>query len=165
MASNWFVILLEISTIACGLVAGVFLSFSDFVMRSLNGARTSAGVEVMQVINREVFKSIFMFLLLGWSAISPLMAIYAWFYLAGPVVIWVVAGGLFYTFGVFVVSLVFNVPMNKQLEALYFADTPAETYWHATYLPRWTFWNYVRAISSTISAVCFMAAAVMISAG
>ena len=73
MTSIWFFIVCEISVIACGLVSGVFLTFSDFVMRSLDGARTAAGVEVMQVINREVFRSVFMFLLLGMSALSPFL--------------------------------------------------------------------------------------------
>ena len=46
MTPAWFFILCEISVIACGVVSGVFLTFSDFVMRSLDGARTAAGVEV-----------------------------------------------------------------------------------------------------------------------
>ena len=77
MTSSWFFIVCEISVIACGVVSGVFLTFSDFVMRSLDGARTAAGVEVMQVINREVFRSVFMFLLLGMSALSPFLIGYA----------------------------------------------------------------------------------------
>ena len=83
MTSTWFFIVLEISVIACGLVSGVFLTFSDFVMRSLDRAETAAGIEVMQVINREVFRSIFMFLLLGMSALSPLLIGYAYFRVTG----------------------------------------------------------------------------------
>lgn len=160
MSSNWFFIVLEISTIACGLVAGVFLTFSDFVMRSLDVAKTSAGVEVMQVINREVFKSVFITLLLGWSVISALMFVYAWINLVGVAAQLVMVGSAVYVIGVFVVSMVFNVPMNNRLDVLQFSGSEAASYWNATYMPRWTFWNYIRAISSAISATCFMVAAV-----
>ena len=33
MTLTWFFTLLEISIIACAVVSGVFLSFSDFVMK------------------------------------------------------------------------------------------------------------------------------------
>ena len=39
------------AVIACALVVGVFLTFSDFVMRSLNWSSPEAGIEVMQSIN------------------------------------------------------------------------------------------------------------------
>jgi uncharacterized membrane protein len=158
MMSAWFFILCEISVIACALVSGVFLTFSDFVMRSLDGAKTAAGIEVMQVINREVFKSIFMFLLLGMSALSPFLIGYAYFRVAGSAADWIMAGGALYLAGVFVVSLVFNVPMNNRLEARDYASTEAAAYWTSTYLPRWTFWNYVRAIAAAGSAICYLVA-------
>lgn len=70
MTQTWLLFTYEVSLISCALVAGVFPTFSDFVMRSLNRARTSATVEVMQGINREVFKTVFMVLLIGmWGAI------------------------------------------------------------------------------------------------
>lgn len=158
MSSHWFLVILEVSVIACGLVAGVFLTFSDFVMRSLDGAKTSAGIQAMQIINREVFKTVFMVLLLGWSALSPLLVIYAWFYLTGTAATLVMAGGLAYLIGVFIVSMVFNVPMNKRLDALEFTSPQAAQYWKTQYVPRWTFWNYVRAISSAAAATCFLIA-------
>lgn len=165
MMSNWFFIVCEISVIACGLVSGVFMTFSDFVMRSLDGARTAAGVEVMQVINREVFRSIFMFLLLGMSALSPFLIGYAYFRVAGSASAWIITGGAIYLVGVFVVSLVFNVPMNNRLDAKEYSGTEAATYWTNTYFPHWTFWNYVRALASAGSAICFLVACVWLAQG
>ena len=165
MTSNWFFIACEISVIACGLVSGVFLTFSDFVMRSLDGARTAAGVEVMQVINREVFRSVFMFLLLGMSALSPFLIGYAYFRVAGAASTWITAGGAIYLAGVFAVSLVFNVPMNDRLDAKEFSGTEAANYWTNTYLPHWTFWNYFRALASAASAICYLTACVWLAQG
>lgn len=152
------ILVCQIAVIACGLVAGVFLTFSDFVMRSLGKAETAAGVEVMQVINREVFKTVFMVLLIGFSVLSPLFVGYAYAYMTGPAAFWIMAGGSVYFVGVFVVSMVFNVPMNGRLDKLDYAGAAAAAYWVQTYLPRWTFWNYVRAISSAAAAVFYLLA-------
>ncbi len=165
MTPAWFFILCEISVIACAVVSGVFLTFSDFVMRSLDGARTAAGVEVMQVINREVYRSVFMVLLLGMSALSPFLIGYAFFRVAGPASALIMAGGAIYLAGVFVVTLVFNVPMNNRLDAKEYSGAEAAAYWTDTYMPHWTFWNYVRAIASAGSAICYLVACVWLAQG
>ncbi|MBL4907636.1 MAG: DUF1772 domain-containing protein [Sneathiella sp.] len=165
MTSTWFFVLLEISVIACGLVSGVFLTFSDFVMRSLDGAKTSAGVEVMQVINREVFRTVFMVLLLSMSALSPFLMGYAYFRIAGPTSALIMIGGALYFAGVFGVSLIFNVPMNNHLDTKGHSSPEAATYWTTIYFPQWTFWNYVRALASAGSAICFLIAGVWLAQG
>ena len=165
MTSSWIFIICQIAVIASAVVSGVFLTFSDFVMRSLNGAKTEAGVEVMQVINREVFRSVFMFLLLGMSALSPILAGIAYFRVDGPASSLIILGGAIYFLGVFVVSLVFNVPMNNRLDAKEYSGPEAATYWTNTYMPHWTFWNYVRAITSAGAAVCFLVASIWLAQG
>ena len=165
MTSSWIFIICQIAVIASAVVSGVFLTFSDFVMRSLNGAKTEAGVEVMQVINREVFRSVFMFLLLGMSALSPILAGIAYLRVDGPASTLIMLGGAIYFLGVFVVSLVFNVPMNNRLDAKEYSGAEAANYWTNTYMPHWTFWNYVRAITSAGAAVCFLAAGTWLAQG
>ena len=119
----------------------------------------------MQVINREVFRSVFMFLLLGMSALSPFLIGYAYFRVTGSASALIMTGGAIYLVGVFVVSLVFNVPMNNRLDAKDYTGTEAAAYWTNTYMPRWTFWNYVRAIASTASAICYLIASVWLAQG
>ena len=68
--STWFFFLSQFSILAFALVGGVLLAFSDFIMRSLATAQSPGGIEVMQVINREVFKYVFMTLFLGMAAVS-----------------------------------------------------------------------------------------------
>ena len=165
MTTTWFFMVLEISVIACGLVAGVFLTFSDFVMKSLDGAEPAAGIEVMQVINRKVFRSLFMVLLLGMSALSPFLIAYAHFRVAGSASTLIMAGGAIYLAGVFAVSLIFNVPMNNRLEAMDYSGGEAAAYWTKTYFPCWSFWNYVRAISSGGAASCYLVSSVLLAQG
>lgn len=165
MTTTWFFIVLEFSAIACGLVSGVFLTFSDFVMRSLNGAKPAAGIEVMQVINREVYSSVFIALLLGMSALSPLLAGYAYLYIAGPTASLIMAGSAIYLTGVLGVTLACNVPMNTRLDAMELASPQAATYWTGTYFPRWTMWNHIRTFASAASAICFLVACVWLAQG
>jgi len=165
MSSTLLIILCEISVIACGLVAGVFLTFSDFVMKSLGAAEPAGGIQSMQIINRKVFKTVFMVLLLGMSALSPFMISYAYFDVIGPESLWIIAGGMIFLTGVFGVSLVFNVPMNNRLDVMDYAAPDTVTYWLETYVPRWSFWNYVRAISSAGAAICYLTASIILVQG
>ncbi len=143
MTSSWILIVCAISVIACGLVSGVFLTFSDFVMKSLAAANPAGGIESMQIINRRVFKSVFMVLLLGMSALSPFLIGYAYLNVTGSASAWIIAGGVIYLAGVFLVTLIFNVPMNQRLDAMDYAAADAATYWTNTYVPSWTFWNHM----------------------
>ena len=52
--------LTHLAVLAYALVGGVFLAFSDFIMRALSLTGGSGGAEAMQAINREVFRWVFM---------------------------------------------------------------------------------------------------------
>ncbi len=158
MSSISFFLLLQFSIIACAVVAGVFLTFSDFVMRSLNGAEPEAGIEVMQVINREVFRTVFMLLLLGMSALSPVLFSMAYANVPAPAAYWIMAGAAIYLVGTFGVTVLFNVPMNVRLDGLDHTSGEAVSYWQSAYFPRWTFWNHVRSLASAVSASCYLVA-------
>lgn len=141
--------------LATALVAGVFLTFSDFLMRSLRRASPAAGAEAMQVLNREVYASVFMVLLLGLVPVTALLGAYgAW---AGRPLLMAGAGA--YLLGVFAVTAAGNVPMNKRLDALPTGGPEAQRYW-PTYVRGWLRWNHLRSLSATASAAAFAAAAV-----
>ena len=75
--------LLQLSILAYALVAGVFLAFSDFIMRALAHTGGVGGVEAMQVINREVFRWIFVALFIGLAPLSLLIATYGGMFAGG----------------------------------------------------------------------------------
>jgi uncharacterized membrane protein len=159
MASTWVLVLCGLSTIGCAVVAGVLLTFSDFVMRSLNAAQTGAGIEVMQRINREVFKTVFMTLSAALLLLSPVLMAYAYVNLVGPAAALILVGGALYVAGV-AVTLVFNVPMNEHLARLDYSGAEGAAYWSSTYFPQWTFWNWVRVVCSAAAAGCYLVASV-----
>ncbi len=142
-----------------GLVAGVFQSFSDFVMKSLIAAHPASGIEAMQWINRNVFRSLFLIMMLGLAPVTLATAIYANGYLAGPAVSWITAGAAIYLTCVFLVTLWGNVPMNERLDKMPPSAFETAGYWR-TYGIVWTRWNHVRTLGSAATAACYLLAAV-----
>ena len=72
--SPFLFVLTQFAILAYALLGGVFLAYSDFIMRSLSLTRGAGGVEAMQIINREVFRWMFMTLFLGTALVSLLIA-------------------------------------------------------------------------------------------
>lgn len=144
----WLTLLTQASILGYALLAGVFLAFSDFLMRAL--ARSSGGLEAMQSINREVFRYVFMALFLGMAPVSLVLAI------AGGGLI--TAAGVTYLVGAFALTVVANVPLNDALARHAPTSPDAMPFWTGTYLPRWTFWNSIRAVACLAAAVMLLAA-------
>ncbi len=143
----WFYILAQITIIAYALVGGVFLGFSDFIMRSLTNTSGRGGAEAMQAINREVFRWIFMTLFIGLVPVSLVIGGYGILMLPAPAgLLASIASGL-YVIGCFGITAVCNVPLNNKLADLDVSKNTTLEFWHNVYLPRWTFWNSVRTVA------------------
>jgi uncharacterized membrane protein len=71
--------LLWFSAIGCGLLAGLYFSFSTFIMTALDRAGQVAGVTAMNAINTEIVRSLFMPFFLGTTLSSLALAILALF--------------------------------------------------------------------------------------
>ena len=147
-----YLALLQGAILAYALLAGVFLAFSDFIMRALSRTSGIGGPEAMQLINREVFRWIFMTLFMGMAVVSLLLSGLAALSLNTPTDTLILLAGL--------VTVIRNVPMNERLAAMDPATDTARDYWTGTYLPRWTFWNTVRTLACALSSVLLLTALV-----
>ncbi|QHQ34474.1 DUF1772 domain-containing protein [Algicella marina] len=145
---------LEVSVLAgalaLGLVAGVFLTFSDFVMTALQRTEGDGGWQAMQAINRQVYRSVFMVLLLGLVPAGFAVALLAGGTGGAP---WFLGGAIIYAIGTMGVTMFGNVPMNKRLDGL--TGTEAAAYWRV-YVVRWTRLNHVRTLASAFAALAFI---------
>ncbi len=148
--------LLQLSILAYAIVGGVFLAFSDFIMRALALTGGTGGVEAMQVINREVFRWIFMTLFLGMAAVSAFVVVYSAMHLGGGPGTLILLGALAYLVGCFAVTVFFNVPMNEALAGMDLSAEATRDYWTGTYLPRWTMWNSLRTLACAIAAALML---------
>lgn len=146
----------HLAVLAYALVGGVFLAFSDFIMRALSLTSGQGGAEAMQSINREVFRWVFMTLFLGLAAVSLALIVHAALSLTGPAATLVGAAGLVHLLGCFGVTVAFNVPMNEALAAMDASQDATRAYWAGTYLPRWTIWNTVRTLACVLSAALLL---------
>ncbi len=149
-------VLLQLTVIAIAFVGGVFLAFSDFIMRSLVRTSGTGGVDAMQSINREVFRWIFMALFLGLAPVSLLVAGYGVLVVGQSAGVLLALAGVIYLVGCFGITAMCNVPMNQALADMDVSAASTQSYWTATYLPRWTFWNTVRTIACGVSSLLLL---------
>lgn len=146
----WFALLCHVTALAYGLMGGVFLAFSDFIMRALGATPGAGGIAAMQEINRAVYRAVFMGVFLGLVPVSIFVAVYAAGVLGLDGWPFLLAGALYVLFS-FGSTAAFNVPMNSALDRI--AATDAEDYWRHVYLPRWTAWNTVRTLACAAASV------------
>ncbi|MCC8937622.1 hypothetical protein CI1B_54660 [Bradyrhizobium ivorense] len=149
--------LLWFSAIGCGLIAGLYFAFSAFIMTSLGRIDQSAGISAMNAINVDILRSLFMPLFLGTTLACAALVLLASLQWQEPGALAMICGGVIYVVGMFVVTMVFNVPLNDRLAATDPASSAAAPIW-ARHLTDWTFWNHVRTVASTAAMVLFMVA-------
>ncbi len=154
-------LLLLVSGLLMALLSGVFLSFSDFVMRGLRQAPAAAGSAGMVGLNRTVYRSFFMVLFMGFLPVSFGLAILAMWQSDGAAVGLVLAGSLAYVVGCFGVTGLGNVPLNNGLDALANRAEERAAYWPA-YARRWTVLNHLRTLATAVAAVMWVSAAQII---
>ena len=149
--------LLWFTVVSVGIMAGVYFTFSVFVMRSLDAMDPPAGMLAMQSINRVIVRTLFLPIFFGSSLASAALVIFA---IASPdlagaeFALW---GGAIYFLGMFLVTIVGNVPLNNRLEATDASGTDGSRMWQE-YLSKWTMWNHVRTIACTASMVLLILA-------
>ena len=113
--SLWFTLLCAASVLAYAAIGGVFLAFSDFLMRAFNLVKGQGGIEAMQVLNIEIMRSVFMVLFMGLALVSLLISVYAAVAVDGAPSRLLMLAGVIYLIGVFAVTAFGNVPLNNHL--------------------------------------------------
>lgn len=147
--------------VGAGTIGGVFFAFSSFVMKALGELPPAQGASAMQRINVVVLNPVFLGVFVGSAGIGAACVILAFLPWAWPRSPLLIAAGLLYVVGTFVVTMRFNVPRNERLARLGAESADGKAYW-AVYLREWVFWNHVRtaasAAAAALSAVALAAA-------
>ena len=149
--------LLWFSALGCGVMAGVYFAFSTFIMTSLGRLDQTAGIAAMNAINVDIVRSLFMPLFLGTTVAGAALVAMGALRFSEPGSASMIAGGGLYVIGMFVVTVVFNVPLNDALAAVKPSTPEAGAVW-ASYLKDWVFWNHVRTIASGVASALFITA-------
>ena len=145
------------AAIGCGVAGGIYFIFSVTVMSSLGRIAPEAGIAAMNAMSADIVRSAFMPLFIGTTIAGTALAILSLFQWSEPGSLAILAGGLIYFAGMFIVTVAFNVPLNNSLAAIDPKSADGLSFW-ATYLRDWTLWNHVRTAASIAASVLFTAA-------
>jgi len=105
----------------------------------------------MQWINRDILNPLFIIIFSGTGLLS-LLNICVLLFSSGSYNFFVAASAG-YVIGVFLITILGNVPMNNKLDAL--KPESGEYYWK-TYLSRWTLFNHIRTTVGAVSLFLFI---------
>ena len=150
MSSPLITVLLWATALSSGLMAGVYFAFSGFIMKAFDTLETTQSVTAMNAINEIILRSLFMPVFFASSIISLLLIALALVYWDEAGAGMVLVAGLVYFTGMFVCTIVFNVPLNNALSRLDPTSDNAQQAWFH-YLKNWTKWNHLRTVSSLVT--------------
>lgn len=140
MIDNLIPYLTFFAILGSALVAGVFFAFSAFVMKALAQLPSEQGMRVMQSINVVVLNRLFLTVFI----VLLVLSILNW---RDPKSMCLLIGCMFYLLGSFLVTSVYNVPLNDALASLDPKDTKNVSLWKE-YVSKWTAWNHVWTFAS-----------------
>jgi uncharacterized membrane protein len=152
-----FPAMLWFSAVGTGLIAGLYFAFSAFIMTTLGRLDQSSGIAAMNAINVDIQRSLFMPIFLGSTLVAAILTVIGLLRWGEPAALPMLVGGVLYVVGMFVVTMVFNVPLNNELAKVPLGSPESAILW-AKYLKQWTFWNHIRTIASTVAFASFIRA-------
>ncbi len=147
-----------------GMMAGLFCSFSSFLMRALSRIPLASGIQAMQSINLVIVRPSFLIIFMGTGAVGLAAVVFggnAWRPESKP---WALAATLTYVVGCVGVTIVFNVPWNNRLAAVNGETEEGHAIWKR-YLSTWVRWNHVRSVATLFSTVLFLIALIRLVEG
>jgi uncharacterized membrane protein len=154
---GWLAALTILTALGSGIIGGVFYAFSTFVMRALRRRPAAEAVAAMQAINVAVINPLFLGPFLATAAASAALVILALLRWPHPGSACLVAGGVLYFAGTFLVTMLVNVPLNNALDELSPDAVDTAEQW-TRYAARWTLWNHVRTAAALSATAAFIVA-------
>ena len=163
MANNYLLILSLAAALGCGLMAGIFFAFSNFVMRGLARISRDHGILSMQAINITVLNPLFFLAFFGTGLLCAASVALTMIGDGRQGGAYLLTGSALYLLGNIGVTAVFNVPLNKALARVDATAEEASPVWRH-YLEKWTFWNHVRTLTALCAAAAFMLGSILSAA-
>ncbi len=157
MSTTLLTILLWFCALGCGLLGGLYFAFSAFIMQALDRAGQAHGIAAMNSINAVILRSWFMPLFVGTTLGAAALALVGVLQRESAAANCMLAGGVIYVVGMFIVTMAFNVPLNNALMRVSGESGEATATWQR-FLKVWTRWNHVRTLACLVASALFIAA-------
>ena len=137
------------STLAMGLMAGVFAIYANAIMPGLRRTEDRTFVSAFQAIDGAIVNPAFLLSFVGALILTGLAALLQ---IGEPPLPWIAAAFVLYL-AVFAITIGVNVPLNDAIKAAGSAGDPASVRERFDE-PRWVRWNLVRALATTLAFGC-----------
>ncbi|WP_101758251.1 DUF1772 domain-containing protein [Oceanicoccus sp. KOV_DT_Chl] len=112
---SWIEPALLLAVLSTGLMAGIYFTFSVFVMRALKRLPVDVAIACMNSINTVIVKSAFLPLFFGSGLLVLLLIIVND---GGLASVWIISASVIYLLGMLGCTVVFNVPLNNRLQSV-----------------------------------------------
>ena len=146
-----------VAALGTGIMAGIFFTFSAFMMTALGRLPPPVGIAAMQSINAAILNPLFFAVFFGTTVLCLLAAVAAIVAWPLPAAFYLIAGSVLYLVGALLVTMQRNVPLNLALDRSNAASAEAALVW-LRYLRVWTAWNHVRTVASLAAMAAFILA-------
>jgi uncharacterized membrane protein len=149
---NKNVLILGLSTLLTGLLAGVFFTWTNAITPGIGRLDDVSYLQAFQHMNRTILNPLFYIVIISPIFLSPLSA-----YLyksSNPFMIRIlIAASVIYFLGVFVVTMYGNIPLNIKLDNLQLSTISSENakIFRDKYEVRWNNLHLIRTITSSTS--------------
>lgn len=157
MIAPLFPALTFLAAMGSGLMAGLFFAFSTSVMAALARLPAESGAAAMNSINVAILNPPFLSVFMGTALLCAILTVRAFLNWSEPGSAWLMAGSLFYLVGIFLVTVIFSVPLNDALAAVAPGTAEGAALW-TRYLAEWVPWNHVRTLSGAAALASFIMA-------
>lgn len=151
-------LLILLAALGSALIGGLFFAFSVCVMSALGRLPAHQGMAAMQSINRTILNPVFFSAFFGTGAACAALIAVALANWDEPHAVWLAAGGALYLIGGILVTMAFNVPLNRALAATSNAEGAGDDALWRRYLSSWTAWNHLRLLACLAASALFMIA-------
>lgn len=146
-------ILLILSTLSLGLMAGLFYAWSISVTPGLKKISDPNYLSAFQSMNRAILNPAFFIFFMGLVILLPLLT-YMNYDTPVTVEFWLILSAtILYMTGVMAVTVIGNVPLNNTLEALVIESMSAEQMasFRLGFENKWNTLNMIRTLCSSLS--------------
>jgi uncharacterized membrane protein len=153
-------IILTITTLSAGLMAGLFYAWSVSVTPGLVKVDDENYLHAFQSMNRAILNPAFFIFFMGLVILLPLLS-YLYYHSPVSAQFWFILIATFlYMFGVMAVTIFGNVPMNNTLEVLKIDLMKPEQMasFRMGFESKWNNLNMIRTICSSIAFVSLIVA-------
>lgn len=153
---GWIEVVVLAAAVGSGIMAGIFFSFSTFVLQALRRLPPAHGIAAMQSINTTITTPLFLLAFLGTAAASAALVLAAVAHLDEPGAREVLVGGLCYLVGCLGVTVGYHLPRNAELDRLD-PEAPTSAARWESFVPAWLRGNHVRTVASIAALAAFLA--------